>query len=52
MHSSFFWGILVIEAGTRSPRDPGGAFLGYHLLTFSRINTCEKGHIDQRSESS
>ena len=32
MHSSFFWGILVIEAGTRrSWHDLGGGLLGYCL---------------------
>ena len=32
MHSSFFGGILVLEAGgVRSPRDPGDGLLGYCL---------------------
>lgn len=46
MHSSFFLGILVIEAGIRrSQHDPGGGLLGYGILTFPGIIILAKKSI-------
>ena len=51
MHSSFFQGILVIEAGARrSQSDPGGDLLGCGILTFPRIIILAKRAYDQRLE--